>query len=78
MFGPGATQAEHVAARDHCLGFPNAVAEPMTPSKYLSTDINNVRFRVDKASDAQLAALYSCLEKQKGVIGVNMPDTTDY
>lgn len=78
IFGAGATQAEHVAAQRNCSGFPEASPEPIAPSQYASTNANNVRFRVDGASDAQLAALYGCLQKQKGVIGVNIPDTTGF
>jgi hypothetical protein len=77
VFGQDSTPAQHRAARDACSGFENASPEPLpTSSRYASERLSDVRFRVDKASDGQINDLYTCLRKQPGVVGVNIPDTT--
>lgn len=73
-FKPEATQAVHAAARAACSDIPNVSPEPMIKSKYKSDMVADVRFRIDNASDADLAKLYSCLRNQKDVVGVNIPD----
>jgi hypothetical protein len=42
-------------------------------TKYVSTHIDDIRFRVDKADDHDLNQLYNCLRVQPGVIGVSDP-----
>lgn len=77
VFGQDSTQAQHRAARAACSGLPNASPEPLpTSTRYVSERLSDVRFRVDKASDGQISDLYNCLRKQPGVVGVNIPDTT--
>lgn len=72
-FQPAATKAQHDAARRACLGIARTVAEPAPTSSLRSTQINDVRFRVDKANDGDLAKLYDCLRRQPGVIGIDLP-----
>ena len=73
-FANDATLAQHEAARTACTGYPNATPEPVPSSRYKSDQVADVRFRIDNASDADLAKLFGCLQKQPGVIGVNIPD----
>lgn len=75
-FDPAAPQAQHDAARSACTGLPGASAEPRPTSTLPSVRAADVRFRVDSASDAQLAALYRCLARQPGVVGVDIPDAS--
>ena len=77
-FQSSATPAEHAAARVACAtAAPHASPEPIVHNKFASTRIDDVRFRVDKADDHDLAQLYNCLAKQPGVLGVSDPmDTT--
>jgi hypothetical protein len=73
-FTPTASDAQHVAARDACAAAnPKASPEPIVHTKFASTRIDDVRFRVDKADDHDLAQLYSCLSHQPGVVGVSDP-----
>jgi len=75
VFNPTATQAEHQAALAACAhASPNASPEPMVVSRYAATNLDNVRFRIDRASDADLQRLEACLGRQPGVIGVNIPE----
>ena len=72
-FGPDATSAQHLAARAACTGLPHASPEPLPGGTRLSQRLNDVRFRVDNASDRELLNLYTCLQKQPGVVGVDIP-----
>jgi len=73
-FSSSATPADHEAARAACAtATPKASPEPIVHNKFPTTRMQDVRFRVDKANDYDLAQLYKCLAKQKGVIGVSDP-----
>jgi hypothetical protein len=73
-FTPTATDAQHAAARAACAtANPKASPEPIVHTKFASTRIDDIRFRVDKANDHDLAQLYSCLSHQPGVVGVSDP-----
>ena len=73
-FSSSASAADHEAAREACAtATPKASPEPIVHNQYATTHITDVRFRVDKANDHDLAQLYKCLAKQKGVIGVSDP-----
>jgi hypothetical protein len=77
-FSENAPASQHLAVLKACAhATPAAVPEPVITSKYVSDSVGDVRFRVDHASDKQLATLYSCLERQPGVRGVDIPDLTD-
>lgn len=74
VFDPDATQADHARVYDACKNLPGISPEPMvTDSKYLATLQNNVRFRVDNASNYQLQQLYNCLGKDPSVKGYKPP-----
>jgi hypothetical protein len=74
QFSPTATSEQHAAARSACAtAAPHASPEPIVHTKFASTYINDVRFRIDKADDHDLNQLYNCLRLQPGVIGVSDP-----
>jgi hypothetical protein len=77
-FSSTATSADHRGALAACTGIaPHTSPEPIVHNRFASTRIDDVRFRVDKANDGDLAKLYICLGKQPGVLGVSDPlDTT--
>lgn len=73
-FTPQATDAQHRAAREACTGVaPHTTPEPIVHNQYPTSRITDIRFRVDKANDNDLAKLYNCLGKQPGVVGVSDP-----
>lgn len=74
-FAPSATPEQHRAARAACDGLPHTSPEPIPSNAGKAARLNDVRFRVDQASDAELNALYQCLIRQPGVIGVDIPAT---
>jgi hypothetical protein len=75
VFKPGTTAADRDRVRAACAdATPHASPEPVGPGTLKSSRVNDVRFRVDKADDAELAKLYACLTKDPAVRGVNLPD----
>ena len=74
VFKPDTTQVDHVRVYDACKALPGISPEPLvTDSKYLATLQNNVRYRVDHASNAQLQQLYKCLGNDPSVAGYKPP-----
>ena len=69
-FAPGATAEQHRQVRAACDGVGGATAAPLPTSTLRSVRLNDVRFRVDGASDAQLARLQACLTRFPFVQGV--------
>ena len=75
-FDRSATFADHEAARSACKdAAPHASPEPMpsAPPPGVAPG-NDVRFRVDHASDRDLNQLLQCLRRQRGVAGFDLPD----
>jgi hypothetical protein len=75
-FGASATHADHEAARTACATVaPHASPEPMpsAPPPGVAPG-NDVRFRVDHASDRDINQLLQCLRRQRGVVGFDLPD----
>src|SRR4051812_15337542 len=76
-FEPGATSAQHGQALEACTGVaPHTSPEPIVHNNYASSRVNDVRFRIDKANDHDIAKLQTCLAQQPGVVGTE--DTAGY
>jgi hypothetical protein len=76
FFTATATATEHQQARDHCTGAaPHTSPEPLVPVAQTASRDVDVRFRIDRASDHDIAALETCLQRQPGVVGFQ--DTSD-
>ena len=74
VFKPGSTAADRDRVRAECAdASPHASPEPQGPGTLKSSRLNDVRFRVDKADDTELARLYACLTKDPSVRGVRLP-----
>ena len=71
-FRPGTSQAAMTKARSACSNVPNATPEPMPRSANATTGVYDVRFRIDHASDADVARLEGCLSQFRSVQGVNV------
>ncbi len=72
-FRQGTPDSVRLAVRDACSHVPQAIPEPLPTDNKLSDYLNNVRFRIDNASDAELASLETCLSKFSSVVGVETP-----
>lgn len=78
IFKPGATQAEHRLVLNACGSLPHVAGEPMGTGTLESELDSNVRFRVDKADDADLAALSTCIGQPRFESFVKSYDPTDF
>jgi hypothetical protein len=73
IFREGTPASVRLAVRAACSGVPQAKPEPLPSDGKLSDYLNDVRFRIDNASDAQVAQLENCLNRFSSVKGVEMP-----
>ena len=77
-FTTNATQADHARVWALCQHIPNVDPEPLdTTSKYKATLLNNVRYRVDHATNLQLQQLFNCLKQDPTVTGYDNGDSAD-
>ena len=76
FFAADAPQSQHEDALRVCTGVaPHTSPEPIEPGTHRVAPTSDVRFRIDKANDHDIAQLEKCLTSQPGVIGVQ--DTMD-
>jgi hypothetical protein len=66
--------ATRLAIRQACSHIPMATPEPLPRHASLAGMPYDIRYRVDNASDADLARLQQCLQKFPSVVGLNPED----
>ena len=71
-FQDGTSNAARLTVRAACSHLPQATPEPLPTDHKASDLLYNVRYRVDHASDANLARLEQCLQKFPSVDGVDI------
>ena len=70
QFRPQTPNSVRLKVRAACSHVPRATPEPL-PTDHLASDmLNDVRYRVDNASDGDLAKLQQCLQKFPSVVGI--------
>lgn len=75
VFKPDATEADRDRVRTTCAAAsPHASPQPEGPGTLKSSRVNDVRFSVDKAGNAELNKLYDCLRADPSVRGVSLPE----
>ncbi|MGI8448535.1 MAG: hypothetical protein ACR2MP_15420 [Streptosporangiaceae bacterium] len=77
QFKTGTTTATRLKVRAACSHLPEARAEALPTDHLASDSLYNVIYRVDKASNAQLARLEQCLQKYPSVLGVDIQTPGD-
>lgn len=75
-FKHGTPRADRARVRADCASPPAVVAEPMGPGDRMHARLNDVRYRVDHASNSQIATMSACLTKYPSVVGVHLSDMT--
>jgi hypothetical protein len=71
-FQPQTSNATRLKVRAACSHIPQARPEPL-PTDHIASDlINDVRYQVNNASDADLARLDQCLQKFPSVAGIDV------
>ena len=71
-FVPGTPQAAMMSVRTACAKVPGATPEAVPKDVNATSGAYSIRFRVDSASDADIARLSKCLSQFKSVQGVNI------
>jgi hypothetical protein len=70
QFQPQTPNSVRLKVRAACSHVPQATPEPL-PTDHLASDmLYDVRYRVDNASDGDLAKLQQCLQKFPSVTGI--------
>ncbi len=72
-FATGTPESVRAQVRAACSHLPDAAPEPLPTDKMASDELNDVRYRIDKASDGQITALENCLGRFRSVQGVDIP-----
>jgi hypothetical protein len=76
-FRSGTPVSQRLSVRSTCARV-HAVTAPKLPSDLSSRyALQQLIFRIDHASDADVARLETCLEKFPGVAGVTLQDSSD-
>lgn len=76
-FKSGTSVAQVLRIRAACSHVPNVTADPIPRNLPPLDIVNSVRFDTTRASDANQAALATCLAKFPAAIGVNPQDSGD-
>jgi hypothetical protein len=75
-FRDGTPNATRLKVRAACAHLPQAKAEPLPTDHKASDLLYDVRYRVDHASDADLARLDQCLQRFPSVDGFDVESPT--
>jgi hypothetical protein len=70
QFQPQTTNAARLKVRAACAHLPHATPEPLPTGQPATSLSYDVRYRVDKATDGDLARLQQCLQKFRSVAGI--------
>jgi hypothetical protein len=76
-FQPGTTVSQRLAVRSGCARLPAVTAQPLPSDLHSPYALQQLTFRIDKATDAQVARLETCLAKYPVVAGVTRQDSSD-
>jgi hypothetical protein len=74
QFKSQTTNSMRLKVRRACSHVPSATPEPLPTQASLAGFPYDIRYRVDNASDADVARLQQCLEKFPSVVGVDPED----
>ena len=64
------TNGARLKVRAACAHLPHATPEPLPTGQPATSLSYDVRYRVDKATDGDLARLQQCLQKFRSVAGI--------
>lgn len=76
-FRPNTPVSQRLAVRSACGKLPEVTAPPVPSNLNSPYALQQLTFRVDHASDADIARLEKCLAKFPSVVGVALQDSTD-
>ena len=76
-FRAGTPVSQRLAVRSACAKVPAVKAQPLPSDLNSPYALQQVTYRVDHATDADIARLETCLDKFPAVVGVTLQDSTD-
>jgi hypothetical protein len=76
-FSDNATLAQRLAVRAACAKPPNVTPQPLPSDMNTPYALQQVIYRINQASDADIAVLEKCLTKFPSVVGVTLQDSAD-
>lgn len=76
-FRPNTPLSQRLTVRSACAKAPAVKAQPLPSDLNTPYALQQVTFRVDHASNADIARLEKCLAKFPAVVGVTLQDSTD-
>lgn len=76
-FRPGTPVSQRLTVRSTCAKVHAVTAPPLPSDLSAPYALQRLTFRIDHASDADVARLETCLEKFPGVAGVTLQDSSD-
>lgn len=71
QFKPGTADTARLQVRAACSRIAQVKPEPLPTDHIVSDQLNDVRYQVGGASDAQLARLQQCVQKFPSVLGID-------
>jgi hypothetical protein len=77
QFKTGTPNATRLKVRAGCSHLPGAKPEALPTNHLASDNLYDVIYRVDDATDAQLARLTQCLQKYPSVVGIDIQTPGD-
>jgi hypothetical protein len=76
-FRPDTAVSQRLAVRSACGKLPAVTAQPLPSDLNSPYALQQVTFRIDRATDAEVARLETCLARFPAVAGVTLQDSTD-
>ena len=76
-FTHSATLAQRMAIRTACAKPPNVSPQPLPSNLKSAYELPQVTYQINKASNADVAMLETCLGKYPSVAGVTLQDSSD-
>ncbi len=76
-FRPGTPLSQRLTVRSTCAKVPAVTAQPLPSDLNSPYALQQLTFRIDHASNADIARLETCLDRFPAVVGVTLQDSTD-
>ena len=76
-FTANATLAQRMAVRTACAKPPNVTPQPLPSNMNAPYALAQVVYKINQASDADVAVLETCLSKFHTVTGISLQDSSD-
>jgi len=76
-FRPDTPLSQRLTVRSTCAKVPAVTAQPLPSDLNSPYALQQLTFRIDHASNADIARLETCLDKFPSVAGITLQDSTD-